>query len=379
MKEKVVFVYPSLSARGGSERTQLEILKRLSYKYDFKVYTPIYKPELTYEEFSNFNVHILPANRWLRGNLNIFYWMQLRIPEDYDLLILYTGTEGVAVNNKGPVLFKCDTPERRAHDLQKWYLSQCNLISKAWFYLTLPFYHLAEGIAWKKAVKVMANSNNVKQRIVDFHLAKVGDVDVVFPGVDLTRFRPTGRSDNYFLHVGRITPIKRADLAIAAMTTLNRRLPNHGFKLIISGFIGNDTASQDYLKHLKNIAPSNTQFVLNPKDEEIINLYNNCNSLLFCAIDEDFGITPIEAMACGKPVISVDEGGPKESVIDGRTGFLVNSTPEAFYTKMRYIIENPETVSKMAQDCRIQAERFSWDIFIKSLDRLIMQIISSNH
>lgn len=79
----------------------------------------------------------------------------------------------------------------------------------------------------------------------------------------------------------------------------------------------------------------------------------------------------VEAGSYGKPVISVNEGGPKESVKDGETGFLVGPTPEAFAEKMRYLVNNPEKVEEMGKKAREESKKYSWENFVEKLDKIV--------
>ncbi|MDO8451716.1 MAG: glycosyltransferase, partial [bacterium] len=119
----------------------------------------------------------------------------------------------------------------------------------------------------------------------------------------------------YFLSVGRLTYAKRVDLAIRVCNALNVPLKIVG--------VGKE---ERYLRGLASqgeaLRSRNIEFLGSVSDEELSELYAGARALIFCALDEDFGIVPVEAMAHGVPVIALGQGGVLETVIDGKTGVL---------------------------------------------------------
>jgi alpha-1,3/alpha-1,6-mannosyltransferase len=92
-------------------------------------------------------------------------------------------------------------------------------------------------------------------------------------------------------------------------------------------------------------------------------------------MNEDWGITPIEAGSYEKPVISVNEGGPTESIVDGETGYLVDPTPEAFADAMEELAENPEKAREMGEKGREESKKYTWDRFVDGFDKQVNQVV----
>ncbi|MGC9190774.1 MAG: glycosyltransferase, partial [Candidatus Micrarchaeia archaeon] len=107
----------------------------------------------------------------------------------------------------------------------------------------------------------------------------------------------------------------------------------------------------------------NVEFVLDASEQKIIELYSNSTAVLFTAMNEDYGLVPLEAMASSKPVISVNEGGPKETIIQGKTGYLANS-PEEMAKYMLEIASDKEFAEELGKNGRNRViKNYSWERF----------------
>ncbi len=126
------------------------------------------------------------------------------------------------------------------------------------------------------------------------------DADVIYPPVDVSRFRVEEAPGEFYLVVSALTPYKRVDLAVEACNRLGRRL-------VVVG-----TGPED--RRLRTRAGPTVEFLGWRDDAQIAELYARCRALLFPPL-EDFGITPLEAMAAGRPVIAFGEGGARETVV----------------------------------------------------------------
>ncbi len=148
--------------------------------------------------------------------------------------------------------------------------------------------------------------------------------------------------------VSRLVKHKRVDLAIRACLKLNK-------KLIIVG-------SGRYQNQLKKIAKNSSLIIFLGQvgEKRLLKLYQNCSALI-CPQLEDFGLTSLEAQACGKPVIGFNQGGTKETVINGKTGVLFNYQTIDSSTKA---IIKLESIKINPTDCQKNASRFSRSSFM---------------
>ena len=115
-------------------------------------------------------------------------------------------------------------------------------------------------------------------------------------------------------------------------------------------------------------APPNVEFLGTVTDNDLTSLYGNCRGFLTTAIDEDYGLTPLEAMACGKPVVAAKEGGYLETVVDEHTGLLVAPDPFSIREAVCFIDKNPEFY---AEASRLQAARFDYKLFKEQLSTYV--------
>jgi len=194
----------------------------------------------------------------------------------------------------------------------------------------------------------VANSENVRDRI---RRAYGVESAVIYPPVDTGYYvpdtipGPTSGSGGYYLVVSGLEPHKRIDIAVRAFSRAKA-------SLVIAG-----GGTQE--RELRSIATKNVSFVGRVSNEELRRLYRGCRAVILPGI-EDFGIVPVEAQACGKPVICYSEGGARESVIAGETGIhFWPQSPRA----LQEAIADAERVRWDPEHIRRQSLRFSRECF----------------
>jgi glycosyltransferase involved in cell wall biosynthesis len=181
--------------------------------------------------------------------------------------------------------------------------------------------------------------------------------DVVYPPVDTDFFQPDGRvPDGYLLIVSALVPYKRIDLAIDAA-----RLAGLPLRVVGEG--------PERARLEARAAGAPVTFLGYQSDEEIRDWYRGALATVLPG-EEDFGIVPVEAQACGRPVVALGRGGARETVRDGVTGVLVDeATPEAFaaaFTSIQGRWFNQDVI-------RRHAEQFSRTRFVSTMGRLIAE------
>lgn len=205
--------------------------------------------------------------------------------------------------------------------------------------------------------KYIANSKHVAKRLKKYFQV---DSEVLYPPVDVERFYAYEESDDYFLIVSALSPFKKIDLAISTFNKIGKRL------IIIGG------GSQQ--KFLESIAGPTVEILGRKSDAEVKRYMQECKALVFPG-EEDFGITPVEAMACGKPVIAYGKGGVTESVVSEITGiFFAEQTVQSLELAIAKFYELESSFD--APVIRARAEKFSRKQFIEDF-KTIMNAFTS--
>lgn len=198
----------------------------------------------------------------------------------------------------------------------------------------------------RAAAQVVTNSNFSAQALAHAYGVQA---QVVYLGVDTEKFRPldTARSD-FVLSVGAISPLKGFDLLIRALARIaDGKRP----RLVLVG----NTASTGEKQYLQNLADENSvtvEFRVNVPDEELVRLYNQARVLVYAPVREPFGFAPLEAMACGTPIVAVREGGVCESVQDGVTGYLVPRDADEFARCLEGLLADESRARRMGASGR---------------------------
>lgn len=205
--------------------------------------------------------------------------------------------------------------------------------------------------------RFVANSRHVAARIGRYYGRAA---EVVYPPVDTDFFTPEGRfTDNYLLVVSALVPYKRLDLAIAAAEAVGMPL-----KVVGRG---------PELSRLHRLASNNVGFLGARSNEEIRQLYRGAVALLMPG-EEDFGLVPVEAQACGCPVVALARGGALETVEDGVTGVLVqDSSVSAFVKGLNRVRELSFEVTALQRN----AMRFSRGAFQQKMAGAIERALVS--
>ncbi len=248
------------------------------------------------------------------------------------------------------------SPIRYAWDLQHQYLKEAGLDKG--FKGMLAKYLLHKMRIWDTRTAngvdhFIANSKFIARRIKKVYGR---ESDVIYPPVDVDNFSLCENKDDYYITASRMVPYKRIDLIVEAFS----HMPDK--KLVVIG-------DGSEMSKIKNKATSNIE-ILGYQSNSVMQEYmKKAKSFVFAA-EEDFGITPVEAQACGTPVIAYGKGGALETVKEGLTGIFFNKQ------SCTSIIDAVNTFEKIqdkfsSKDCRSHAERFSADRFQKEIKEYI--------
>lgn len=232
----------------------------------------------------------------------------------YDLVIStsHAVAKGARTTDKALNICYCFTPMRYLWFFHADYFGS-NPLKNAFLWPLFAYLRRWDRLSSRRVDRFCAISKNVARRIAQIYGR---ESEVIYPPVDTEFFVPDKEKGDYFLMVSALVPYKRIDLAIAAFNRLR-------FPLTIIG-----TGPEE--ERLRLQAGSTVEFLGWQSNERLREYYQRCRALIFPGI-EDFGIVPLEAMACGRPVIGLGEGGLLESVIAWREGKTDSATGIFFY------------------------------------------------
>lgn len=343
---KVAIVHDWLVSLGGAERVVESFLKLFPQA---DLYTSVYDPKKV-KLFKNRQVRTTFLQHWplAKSKHQLFAPIRPLAFESidlkgYDLVIssssaeakgVITGTDTLHISNiytpvryywSGYKEYYANPGFGFLNPIVRYFMPKMTKKLKIWDYA-----------AAQRPDSLIAISKTVSERINKYYNRPS---TVIYPPVDVQRFANSSTKSDYYLVVSRLVPYKRVDLAVEACTSLNR-------KLVVAG-------RGPELKNLKKLAGSSVEFVENPTDEDITKLYSKARGFIFSA-EEDFGITPVEAMAAGTPVICYGKGGATETVVNGKTGVFhdkqsVESLSQAI-NKFESIKFDKEHIKQRASD-----------------------------
>jgi len=268
----------------------------------------------------------------------------------YDAHVFVGNWAHFAAKRHHPNLYYCLTPTRSFYDQREAILRRLSIRDRTLAMAWMAFHRRFDQRAVGHCDRVVAISEVVRRRIRRYYRL---DADVIYPPVATARFRFEEIGD-YWLSVGRMYPEKRVELQL----DIFRRLPRE--KLVIVGGYSRGDRADRYLATLHR--PPNVTFLGEIPVERLSDLYARCRGLLTTAVDEDFGITPVEAMASGKCVLATDEGGYRETVVDGETGFLLPPRADPFVDRIRSLDDG--TLRAMRARCEARARDFDESAFV---------------
>ena len=347
---KIAIVHDYLNQYGGAERV-LEVFHRLFPQAP--IFTLVYDKKVLpqYHDWDirpSFLQRVPFARRRYRNFMFLFpLAMRLLKLKEFDVVFTITHAwgKGVKLRRTSCHICFCLTPIRYFWDLYEDYKNFRYLNPLLRMALPL-FVRPIRGWDVRSAQRVdhfVAISKVVSERIKKFYDR---DSTVIYPSVDTSFFKPSGqKSGDYFLTVSRLKEYKRIDIIIEAFNYLGLPL-----KIIGTG---------ELMERLKRIARDNIEFVGSVSDNRLLSYYQSCRALVFAGY-EDFGLVPLEAQACAKPVIAFAKGGLLETVVEGETGvFFKEQTPSSLIEA----IKGFEKVNFDPKRIRDNALRFDRRIF----------------
>jgi glycosyltransferase involved in cell wall biosynthesis len=360
---KIALVHDYLNEFGGAERVLL-ILSEIWPKAP--IHTAFYRKDSpAWERFKNKNikvswVHYIPFfNNKLHSPLRFLaplIWGSFDFSK-YDVVIGSAGwyiTKGFRKGKKTIEICYCHTPPRWLYGYKTSIEWQKYWPVRVYAIIIGHFMRIYDFKSAQKVDYFIANSKNVALRIKKFYRR---NSKVIYPPVELPKASRV-KKDDYYLVISRIVGGKGLDLAVRAAIKL-------GIKLKIAG---KPAGYYMEYKKLAKMSKGKVEFLGYVTDKELVKLYTGAKAFWALATDEDFGITPVEAMLTGTPVIAFRGGGYIESVIEGKTGVFFDEPTVDSLVKAVRKFEKSEIKS---ENCIKQAKKFSTERFKKEIKMFV--------
>lgn len=355
---KIALVHDYLVQYGGAERV-LEAFCEIFP--DAPIFTMVYDEKLTNGAFAHRKIRtsFLQKIPFVSSHHRAFPLLMPMAIESLDLrgfdVVLSDSNsyaKGVLTGENTLHITYCHTPMRYAWDDCHRHMREFEYssLTRKLMPFGMSYLRLWDKISADRPDKYIANSRFVAGRIRKYYHQ---DAEVIYPPVNLDNFHIAPETEDYYLSVGRALPYKRFDIVIKAFNEL--KLP---LKIIGKG---------PEMENLKKLAKSNIEFLGYLSDKEASDYYSRCRALIFPS-EEDFGITPLEAMASGRPVIAYGRGGALETVVENKTGifFRKQETEDIIEAVKSFHAENFDP-----QAIRTHAEKFDRSIFKARIKKLV--------
>ncbi len=359
---KIALVHDYLAQEGGAEKV-LQALKEMFPQAP--IFTLIFNRKRADKRLLSADIRPSFLQKIPFGVSRYQWWLALMPAAieghnlmDFDLIISSASSfaKGVITGPRSRHVCYCHTPTRYLWTDTHSYVQELrvNPLVKAFLLLTLRKLRQWDRLAADRVDYFIANSETVKNRIKKYYNR---DSAVIYPPVETDKFFISPNPKKYYLAGGRLVPYKKVDLAVQAFSRL-------GIPLKIFG-IGPE------LKRLRRIAKNNVEFLGQVDDQAKRHLFADCIAYIHPQ-EEDFGITAVEAMASGRPVIAYQAGGATETVRAGETGEFFDEQwwEEVADKVIRFRPEkyNPEKI-------RAHAQQFSAERFVKQFKEAIENLV----
>ena len=366
---KVAIVHDWLTNYGGAE-TFVELWLKMYPQAD--IYTLVYDKKKMAGHFEGTKIYTSKLQK-LPLATKIYTKLLKFMPSSfeafdlsgYDLVLCSSSScaKGVIVPPYVPQIAYIHSPMRYAWDLYFDYKKRSGKLTRFFMDKWMPQIRLWDYVSSQRIDTIIANSKYIARRIKKFWNR---DAQVIYSPVNVSRFAEdpsVTKREDYYVFFSRLVPYKRADLAIEACKKLGRKL------LVIGG-------GSEY-ENLKKLAQGyeNITFTGRAPDADVKYHLQRCKALIFCA-EEDFGLTPLEAQACGAPVIAFGRGGARETVLENKTGvFFEKQETESLIEAIKDFEEKDSKGLFVKANIIKNATSFTEERFIREFSKVVEETI----
>jgi len=356
---KVALVFDWMTNMGGAEKVNLKLHQMFP---EAPIFTSVFnKDKIVGFEDADIRTSFIQRLPYAKEH---HQWYLSLMPYAYELFDLskfdivisscHSCSKGVITKPETLHICYCHTPMRYAWDDWQTYINdyKINSLVKKIAKRKLHKIRIWDKLASERVDYFIANSHTTQKRIEKYYRRPS---TVIQPMVNTDKFDIKDSPKGYFLAVGRLIPYKKFDLLVEAFNEL-------GLPLKIAG-----TGLME--PYLQKIAKQNIEFLGHVDEEELKRLYQGAEALVFPQT-EDFGIVPLEAMACGRPVIAYRDGGATETIIENKTGIFFDKQDVIHLrTAVEKFVERKKDFD--AKEIRAHAETFDEETFERKLSKYL--------
>ncbi len=381
MARRILYLHPHFTLPGGAGRHALETGRVLASRgWDVHIASIRYREDLIADSRAQITFHSLGGPL----SSSLWYWPHLPILVLRVLRCIDTVQPDIVFSQVFPANWWGFIARLlRGHELQHVWMCQepsAFIHSRRWID-SLP--HSLTGVAARlgnpvlKAIDVrlarhvdyvFANSHFSRQLAFDAYGYAPEEVGICYPGVDVNRFTPCTRTPRLtykFITCARLTKFKNIDRIIKALTLIT----DERVTLTVIG------RGEEYEKLVQLAGSLNLKqrvtFLQTVSDAQMIQELRSSYGLIHAAEEEPFGLTPVEAMACGTPVIAMQGGGPAETVVHESTGYLcANAHEDSIAAAIRWLINREPQMPRIQAACVERAKLFTWESATTSLEQV---------
>ncbi|KAK5973977.1 Asparagine Linked Glycosylation (ALG) Nematode [Trichostrongylus colubriformis] len=390
---RVTFLHPDLGI-GGAERLIVDAAVALKNKgHEVKIVTSQFDPSHAFKETQELDIMVI---KWFPRVIFGYMWAlcaYIRMCLAAIYVSLYVESDVIVCDQVSAALIvlRCLSRSRLifyCHFPDMLLTTRKSVLKSLYRYFLDSIEEFSTGLADVICVNSLFTASVVKKT---FKSLENRELSVLYPTLNTKFFDDAGSCDisdlpstaeHIFTSLNRFEVKKNVKLAIEAFAALRPMISEDEFSrchLVVAG--GYDRLNVENITHYKELVEcvadmgldlSQVTYLRSPSDEEKISLLRCSRAVLYTPHNEHFGIVPVEAMYVGTPVIAVNSGGPKESIVHGQTGFLAEQTPEEFAKYMFTLIRDESLRKKISEmgPKRVQ-EFFAFDAFANRLDQLV--------
>lgn len=370
---RIAFIIRKISGTTGGRRALYEVSSRLlKLGHEVRIFTNKLDEKDSFKELLALPIEVVPCRESVIGHLTALMLSLEAVKTGKaaaqwrpDVVVV----EGLpswfppyfyGIDDSAGAVFLHVPPER------SWFPPATNLLRKIY---NLPLKRW-EKVSLRKLKVFIANSHYTARSFQELDLMNSIPVEVAYLGVDHSRIYPTWEDEGFVLCLSRIDPRKNLELAIQAMTHVKADAP-----LMMVGTM--EQAYSEYREKLSYLVQElnlvgRVKLQIVSGDVDVIPLIQKCSVFLAPGLRETFGLAPLEAMACGKPVVASKAGALPEII--GDRGFLLEPEPEEWGQTIDSLLQDPGLRKKLGERAFERSRLFTWDRHAERLLEIFSKI-----